>query len=63
MEAWLSTFRNGVFVLLAPEDNAQALEETLALLRPALCDAHGNWTTDYFGRSLRQCAGRAANMK
>jgi len=43
----LSTFRNGVFVLLAPEDRAQAVEETLALLWPMLCDAGGNWTADY----------------
>ena len=43
----MSTFRNGVFVLLEPEDRAQAVEETLALLRPALSDADGNWTADY----------------
>jgi trans-aconitate methyltransferase len=47
MEAWLNTFRNGVLDLLGPEDRARAVAETVALLRPALCDADGNWTADY----------------
>jgi hypothetical protein len=47
MEAWLGTFRNGVLGLLTEEDRAQAVAETMALLRPALCDADGNWTADY----------------
>jgi hypothetical protein len=47
METWLNTFRNGVLDLLAPEDRARALAETVDLLRPALCDADGNWTADY----------------
>jgi len=47
MEAWLNTFRNGVLDLLPAEDRARAVAETVALLRPALCDADGNWTADY----------------
>jgi trans-aconitate methyltransferase len=47
MEAWLNTFRNGVLDLLAPEDRARAVEETVTMLKPVLCDADGNWTADY----------------
>jgi trans-aconitate methyltransferase len=47
MEAWLNTFRNGVLDLLAPPDRSTAIAQTVALLRPALCDADGNWTADY----------------
>jgi SAM-dependent methyltransferase len=47
MEAWLNTFRNGVLDLLKPEDRSRAVAETVALLRPVLCDANGNWTADY----------------
>jgi 2-polyprenyl-3-methyl-5-hydroxy-6-metoxy-1,4-benzoquinol methylase len=47
MEGWLNTFRNGVLDLLSPENRAQALAETVALLRPMLCDADRNWTADY----------------
>jgi trans-aconitate methyltransferase len=47
MEAWLNTFRNGVLDLLAPEDRAKAVAQTVALLMPTLRDADGNWTADY----------------
>ncbi len=47
MEAWLDTFRNGVLDQLAPADRARAVAEIIALLRPVLCDADGNWTADY----------------
>jgi trans-aconitate methyltransferase len=47
MVGWLNTFRNGVLDLLAPENRARAIAETVELLRPALCDADGNWTADY----------------
>ena len=57
MEAWLNTFRNGVLDLLGPEGRAKALAETSELLRPALCDADGNWTADYV--RLRFAAVRA----
>jgi SAM-dependent methyltransferase len=56
MESWLNTFRNGVLDLLGPEDRAKAVAETVALLKPVLCDADGNWTGDYV--RLRFAAAR-----
>ena len=47
MESWLNTFRNGVLDRLAPEARAAAVSETIALLKPVLCDVDGNWTADY----------------
>jgi trans-aconitate methyltransferase len=52
MESWLNTFRNGVLDRLSPpayseNDRATALANTIALLKPILCDADGNWTADY----------------
>jgi trans-aconitate methyltransferase len=52
MESWLNTFRNGVLDRLLPPaypENARAiaLTNTIALLKPILCDADGNWTADY----------------
>jgi trans-aconitate methyltransferase len=47
MVGWLNTFRNGVLDLLGPEDRAKAIEETVGLLRPVLCDVDGHWTGDY----------------
>jgi len=47
MESWLDTFRNGVLDLLPPQDRAKVLARTVALLRPILCDADGNWVADY----------------
>jgi trans-aconitate methyltransferase len=47
MEAWLNTFRNGVLDLLGVEERVPAIEEIVGLLRPALCDADGNWIADY----------------
>lgn len=47
MESWLNTFRNGVLDQLNPTDRAKALTDTIALLKPVLCDADGNWTADY----------------
>jgi trans-aconitate methyltransferase len=51
MESWLNTFRNGVLDRLNPPayaENARAtaLTNTIALLKPILCD-DGNWTADY----------------
>jgi len=47
MEAWLNTFRNGVLDRLPPAERAAALQETIALLKPVLCDVNGDWTADY----------------
>jgi trans-aconitate methyltransferase len=47
MEGWLNTFRNGVLDLLGAEERSKAVNETVELLRPMLCDGDGNWTADY----------------
>ena len=47
MESWLNTFRNGVLDQLNPTDRATALTNTIALLKPVLRDADGNWGADY----------------
>jgi trans-aconitate methyltransferase len=47
MSIWLNTFRNGVLDLLTPDDRTAAVERTVALLRPILCDPSGEWTGDY----------------
>ena len=43
---WLMLFRKPFFQQFEAEAES-ALAETVELLRPALCDAHGNWTADY----------------
>jgi len=47
MRGWLETFAGRFFDALPPADRAKTMDETIALLRPALCDAHGRWTADY----------------
>ena len=47
MEAWLTTFRNGVLDSLSPNDRTQAVARTVSLLEPILRDGDGNWTADY----------------
>jgi trans-aconitate methyltransferase len=47
MADWLRTFRRGVFEQLPEDDRPAAIEETVKLLRPVLCDREGNWTADY----------------
>lgn len=47
MRGWLETFAGRFFDALPPADRAEAMDETIALLLPALCDAHGRWTADY----------------
>lgn len=46
IEGWLMLFRKPFFAQFG-EAAQQALSETVDLLRPALCDADGNWTADY----------------
>lgn len=43
---WLKLFRTPFFDQFGAEA-ADALAETVELLRPSLCDAAGNWTADY----------------
>lgn len=47
MEQWLRTFRNALFNSLPEADRQVALDRTVALLKPALCDAEGVWWGDY----------------
>jgi trans-aconitate methyltransferase len=47
MPAWLDTFGNHFFSLLAPDERAAARDEVVELLRPLLCDWKGNWIADY----------------
>lgn len=46
IEGWLMLFRKPFFAQFG-DASQQALAETIDLLRPALCDAEGNWTADY----------------
>ncbi len=46
IESWLAVFRQPFFAQFGAAADA-ALAETVELLRPALCDADGNWTADY----------------
>jgi SAM-dependent methyltransferase len=47
MSGWLRTFARGFLSMLPEQEGATALEETLQLLRPILCDTQGQWTADY----------------
>jgi len=46
IEGWLMLFRKPFFAQFG-DAAQQALDDTVALLRPALCDAESNWTADY----------------
>jgi trans-aconitate methyltransferase len=46
MAEWLMLFRKPFFAQFGADADS-ALSETVELLRPALCDADGNWTADY----------------
>jgi SAM-dependent methyltransferase len=47
MAGWLRTFRRGVLEGLPAPLRETVVEETAALLAPALRDEEGNWTADY----------------
>ncbi len=47
MEGWLATMRKPFFDQFPADKRAEVLADTLALLRPSLCDDQGNWTADY----------------
>ncbi len=46
MEGWLRTFGRFFFDQFDEPERTDAVEDTLELLRPALCDAKGCWTAD-----------------
>ncbi len=47
MSGWLRTFRRGVIEGLPEDTREVVIEETAAMLAPALRDEEGNWTADY----------------
>jgi SAM-dependent methyltransferase len=47
MTGWLRTFRRGVLNEVPEGIRETVVEETAALLAPALRDGEGNWTADY----------------
>jgi trans-aconitate methyltransferase len=47
MAGWLRTFRRGVLDSLPETLRETVVNETVALLEPALRDEEGNWTADY----------------
>jgi trans-aconitate methyltransferase len=47
MDQWLRTFRTALLSRLNDSDREAALAETVALLKPVLCDSDGNWFGDY----------------
>ncbi|MFC5863006.1 class I SAM-dependent methyltransferase [Acidicapsa dinghuensis] len=47
MAAWLHTFRRGVLDAIPESEREIVVNETVALLKPVLCDDAGNWTGDY----------------
>jgi trans-aconitate methyltransferase len=47
MAGWLNTFRRGVLDGLPSEIRKPVIDETCALLAPALQDEAGNWVADY----------------
>jgi trans-aconitate methyltransferase len=47
MAAWLHTFRRGVLDGLPEAIRATVVDETCALLEPALLDEDGHWVADY----------------
>ena len=47
MNGWLNTFCRGALDTLPEQLRATAVDETVALLAPVLCDHDSNWTADY----------------
>jgi trans-aconitate methyltransferase len=47
MHGWLRTFAMPLLTLLPEGERDGALDRTVELLRPALCDEKGRWTADY----------------
>ncbi len=47
MAGWLRTFSRGALHALPEQERETVVEETVALLAPALRDEQGHWTADY----------------
>jgi SAM-dependent methyltransferase len=53
MEAWLETLAAPALAALPDDQRAGARTRVAALVRPALCDANGDWTADYMRLRFR----------
>lgn len=53
LSGWLQTFRQPFFDQYGADVRETVLSEIEELLRPALCDLHGNWTADYVRLRVR----------
>ena len=64
MEGWLNTFYRGALDALPEDLRKTAVDETVALLAPALRAHDGHWTADYvrlrFMRRLMSTAGHSS---
>jgi trans-aconitate methyltransferase len=47
MRGWLETFERATLDRIPPNDREPFLGEVEELLRPEVCDSHGNWTAHY----------------
>jgi trans-aconitate methyltransferase len=47
MRGWLETFERATLDRIPPNDRESFLSEVEELLRPEVCDSHGNWTAHY----------------
>jgi len=54
MRGWLETFRRGLLDQVAAEKREQVIEETVAMLKPVLCDDQGNGLRIMCGCDLRR---------
>jgi trans-aconitate methyltransferase len=47
MRGWIETFRRGLLDQLSPERREMAVDQAVALLKPALFTTEGGWVADY----------------
>jgi len=47
ISGWLDTFGESFFAAVPAADRDAMKQEVIELLRPSLCDRHGQWTADY----------------
>jgi trans-aconitate methyltransferase len=57
MDGWLETFGQPFFDGIPRQDREAARADAIDLLRPALCDASGNWIADYARLRVRAHLG------
>ena len=47
IRGWLDTFERATIDRIPEPQRELFFEEVTALLKPSICDAHGNWTAHY----------------